>query len=310
MAYVPNGMLKLNYLDLFSGIGGFHLGLTQAGFQFTKQYHSEIDKYAEKIYSKRFPKSKALGSIESIPDIEKPDIVTFGSPCQDFSLAGKRAGLDGQRSNLIRPAISLIERYKPNVFIWENVEGTFSSNAGADFWAIIKTFANIGVYRLQWQLLNTAWILPQNRKRIYLVGTLGERSKPEIFPIREDDFLDRPTRKEKTEKVPCLEQTGFKGVSSERFYGLLQRPHGYNQNMNPKSLTLRGSSQQHNIFLRFGHGIRRFTPVEYERLQGFPDGWTEGISDSQRYRLLGNAVSIPIVKLVGEKILNFLQNES
>ena len=171
-------------LDLFSGIGGFSLGLDK---WVTKHYYSEIDKHAIAIYKHNFKESIYVGSVESIGDIERPNIITFGSPCQDFSIAGKRSGLEGSRSSLIQYALNTISKFRPDVFIWENVKGVFSSNDGADFWAIVKAFADIGGYRLEWQLLNTAWFLPQNRERIYLIGHLAEGSTRNIFPIGEDN---------------------------------------------------------------------------------------------------------------------------
>ena len=174
-------------LDLFSGIGGFHLGLEKAGFHFDKVMFSEIDKHAIANYKHNFKNAEYVGSVTTIKGstIPRPNVITFGSPCQDFSISGKRKGMDGQRSSLIKEAIRLIDETRPDVFIWENVKGTFSSNDGADFWAIIKAFADLGGYRLEWQLLNTTWFLPQNRERIYLVGHLAGRSKPGVFPIGE-----------------------------------------------------------------------------------------------------------------------------
>jgi len=180
-------------VDLFSGYGGFHLGLEQAGFKFTKTYFSEIDKHAIANYRYNFKDAEYVGSVTDVQQwrIERPNIITFGSPCQDFSLAGKRAGMDGERSSLITYAIDAIKRFRPDFFIWENVKGTFSSNNGADFWAIIQAFADIGGYRLEWQLLNTAWFLPQNRERIYLIGHLAKpgRSFRQVFPIGENEGL-------------------------------------------------------------------------------------------------------------------------
>lgn len=183
---------KINLVELFSGIGGFTLGLKNAGFEIENHYFSEIDKHAIANYKYNFPNAKYIGSVVDIRpnDIRKPTIITFGSPCQDFSLAGKRKGLEGERSSLIQYAIDLISNTRPDIFIWENVKGAFSSNNGADFWAILQAFANIGGYRLEWQLLNTKWFLPQNRERIYLVGHLAT-SKPgfgNVFPIGENDF--------------------------------------------------------------------------------------------------------------------------
>lgn len=177
--------MKINMLDLFSGIGGFSQGLTQAGFTIGEHYHAEIDKHANAIYRYQFPDATLLGDVQSVHgrDLERVHAITFGSPCQDLSIAGRREGIEGQRSGLFQEAIRLIDECRPEFFIWENVKGAFSTNAGADFWAIIKAFANLGRYRFEWQLLNTSWFLPQNRERIYLVGRLASGCRGDVFPI-------------------------------------------------------------------------------------------------------------------------------
>ena len=197
----------MKIIELFSGIGGFSLGFQRAGFQFTEHYFSEIDKSAIANYKYNFPNAKNLGDITTIQpaDIAGADIITFGSPCQDFSLAGRREVLKGNKSSLIKKAIALIAHVRPSLFIWENVKGAFSSNARADFWAIIQAFANLGGYRLEWQLLNTSWVLPQNRERIYLIGHLAGRSEPGVFPIEENDFSF--TKKKKYQFRPELSGT-------------------------------------------------------------------------------------------------------
>ena len=188
-------MKELVLLDLFSGIGGFHKGLADAGFRFRKVYFAEVDKYAIANYKYNYENAEHIGGVEAVltAGIERPDIITFGSPCQDFSMAGKRRGLDGERSSLIEHALSAIHHFRPSVFIWENVKGTFSSNAGADFWAIIKAFADIGGYGFEWQLVNTDWVLPQNRERIYLVGHLTAEfgNWQRVFPFEESAEADR-----------------------------------------------------------------------------------------------------------------------
>jgi len=189
----------IKLIELFSGIGGFSKGLADAGFNITEHYFSEIDKHAIANYKYNFPNAKHIGSVTDISgrNFSGIDIITFGSPCQDFSLAGKREGMDGKRSVLILEAIRLITELRPAVFIWENVKGAFSSNSGADFWGILQAFANIGGYRLEWQLLNTKWFLPQNRERIYLVGHLAgsERSFGNVFPIGENDGIPKSEEK-------------------------------------------------------------------------------------------------------------------
>lgn len=353
---------KINLLDLFSGIGGFHLGLEQAGFNLDWVGFSEIDKYAKQTYKKNFPNSKDLGDVSTIrhEDLPQIDIITFGSPCQDFSIAGKRAGLEGNRSSLVGEAIRLITDCKPRFFIWENVKGTFSSNDGADFWAIIKAFTDIGGYRLEWQLLNTRWFLPQNRERIYLVGCLGDGSRSKIFPIGEDGETHNGSKEgaeSKTELCTTistreggrkennfvivenkLNQIGTIGKDSEatRVYdttcartikdgggmgaktglyrvgaerGRYNNDGDIEQKLEIRndevSNTLTGVEKDNRVISE--KTIRRLTPTECERLQGFPDGWTEGQSDTQRYKQLGNAVTVNVVKAVGERIYKCLR---
>jgi DNA (cytosine-5)-methyltransferase 1 len=349
----------MRVLDLFSGIGGFHLGLERAGFEI-ESYFSEIDKYAIQVYQNNFKEAKYVGSITDVKQSNLPriDAITFGSPCQDFSLAGKRKGLDGSRSSLITEAIRLIDECRPSFFIWENVKGTFSSNNREDFAAILQAFANIGGYRLEWQLLNTKWFLPQNRERIYLVGYLGDGSRGQVFPIRESIDTDYTSR-EKGDTSSCLTATYGRGVAGGRQHievvsatskGYEEAKPGDSINLSvPTSKTRRGrvdkgvaqtlDTQCNQAVIYDGYNgqikdeditgtitqhcsrdgltngfkvirenkIRRLTPIECERLQGFPDNWTKfgtkgEISDSQRYKMCGNAVTVDVVKAVAERI--------
>ena len=151
----------MKLLDLFSGIGGFHLGLEQAGFEFDWVGFSDIDKYANKLYKRRFKDAEELGDITSIRPERLPDIdlITFGFPCQDLSIAGKRGGLQANRSSLFFEAMRIIRVKRPKNFIFENVKGLFSSNEGQDFDLVLRTIADSG-YDGGWQLLNTRWFLP------------------------------------------------------------------------------------------------------------------------------------------------------
>ena len=277
----------MKIIDLFSGIGGFSLGFQKVGYQFTEHYFSEIDKHAIANYKHNFPHAKYIGDITTLHggDFTDIDIITFGSPCVDFSLAGRRAGLKGAKSSLIEYAIALIAHIRPGIFIWENVKGAFSSNAGADFWAILKEFANIGGYRLEFQLLNTEWVLPQNRERIYLIGHLAGRSTPRVFPIGE---ITKDSSK-KTRNIYDYSRTILRGY---------------------KNSTSTGS------FIKTkDNKIRYLTEIECERLQGFPDNWTQygdydgvikPIAKTQRYMLIGNAVTVDIVELIAKR-LKFLE---
>jgi len=362
----------VNLLDLFSGIGGFHLGLERAGFEFDYVGFAEVDKYASAVYKYQFPIAEELGDVKSIrpENLPKIDIITFGSPCQDFSIAGKRAGAtEGTRSSLIWEAIRLITECKPRFFIWENVKGTFSSNNGADFWAIIQAFTNIGSYRLEWQLLNTRWFLPQNRERLYLVGYTGDRGGQSVFPIGESGAIsdNRKAKVASTLQHPGHSGGNYRGMTMIADYrideglrlrrnnisptltssknsetqissmspfvikeatkkGYAEAEVGDSINLSvPNSKTRRGrvgkgeaqtldtGMQQYTI----QSGIRRLTPVECMRLQGFPDNHNEfglldgkkvAISDTQRYKQAGNAVTVDVVEAVAKKIYAVLHD--
>jgi DNA (cytosine-5)-methyltransferase 1 len=154
--------MKINQLDLFSGIGGFHLGFERAGYEVTS-YFSEVDKHAIAVYKHQFPNSTYVGSVTDVRggDLPNIDLITFGSPCQDFSLAGKRKGMEGQRSSLILEAIRLIRECRPSVFVWENVKGTFSSNDGADFGQLSKPLPTLGVIDLNGNCLIQVGFYPK-----------------------------------------------------------------------------------------------------------------------------------------------------
>jgi DNA (cytosine-5)-methyltransferase 1 len=375
-------MKKINQLDLFSGIGGFHLGFERAGYKVTS-FFSEIDKHAIAVYKHQFKNSTYVGSVTDIRGEYLPsiDLITFGSPCQDFSLAGKRKGMGGERSSLILEAIRLIGECRPRVFIWENVKGTFSSNSGEDFSAILQEFANIGGYRLEWQLLNTSWFLPQNRERIYLVGysTTTKRNWRGVFPIGESNVIANGLARE-GQTSACITTSYHKGVNwdnqlikvksatsqgyeiTEQEIGDYRSDEGWRPRkdgncptlaararedgsgqplLKIKSATSQGYEEatsgdsinlsQPNSETRRGrvgkqkaqtletscnqavvesYRIRRLTPIECERLQGFPDNHTafgnydgevKPMSNTQRYKQCGNAVTVDVVQAVAEQ---------
>ena len=355
--------MKINQLDLFSGIGGFHLGFERAGYEM-QSYFSEIDQHAIAVYKHQFKDSKYVGAVRDVRGADLPniDLITFGSPCQDFSLAGRREGMEGERSVLILEAIRLIKECRPRAFVWENVKGTFSSNDGEDFAAILQAFADIGGYRLEWQLLNTSWFLPQNRERIYLVGysTTSRGDWKGVFPIGKStkqnnvvanqgvihpkiigytrDSEGKVTHRHLKDEAGTIHASTGAGGNTDQFvqlntkYNYKKVNETIEQNPNEfregeaRMMDLHNRKVQdispclvephHNAASLFnGYRIRRLTPIECERLQGFPDNHTEygnydgvikKMSNTQRYKQCGNAVTVDVVKAVAERMKDIL----
>ena len=319
-------MKKITVLDLFSGIGGFHKGFEKAGYK-VKTFFSEVDAHAIAVYKYNFKNSKYVGSVTDVQGSELPRInaITFGSPCQDFSLAGKRKGMGGEKSSLILEAIRLIKECRPDFFIWENVKGTFSSNNRQDFAAILQAFANIGGYRIEWQLLNTKWFLPQNRERVYLVGYAPGKSRGQVFPIGESLRQTDSIQRQYTNTITAKRRDGQGSYVIESKQHAQVKTNGNTNTLSSvqkDNYVVTGGLQKNAAVMTnetpamgMGGGhtpivnkIRRLTPIECERLQGFPDNWTqEGvngpISDTQRYKMCGNAVTVDVVEAVGKQIL-------
>jgi DNA (cytosine-5)-methyltransferase 1 len=205
----------MKFIDFFSGVGGFTKGLELAGHECIG--HCEFDKFAEASYrsmhtiteeqrmrlseldkkkrQKEILKSEYLNgewyardvrAVDST-NIPRVDCWTFGAPCQDFSIAGRRAGLNGERSSLVREIFRILEELKeedrPTWLIYENVKGMLSSNRGLDFLSIIIEMDRLG-YDLEWQNINSRWFVPQNRERVYVVGHYRGRSGKQVFPIK------------------------------------------------------------------------------------------------------------------------------
>nr|DAV16792.1 MAG TPA: Cytosine specific methyltransferase [Caudoviricetes sp.] len=202
---------ELTLGSLFDGSGGFPLGGMLAGI--TPLWASEIEPFAVRVTTKRLPRMKHYGDVSSLNGADLPpvDIITFGSPCQDMSIAGKRSGLDGSRSSLFYEAVRIIKEMRcatngkyPRFCVWENVPGAFSSNKGEDFRCVLESlcrvrdetvsvprcekWTNAGEiladgFSIAWRVLDAQyWGVPQRRKRIYLVADFdGECAGKVLF---------------------------------------------------------------------------------------------------------------------------------
>ena len=323
----------MKLLDLFSGIGGFHKGFEKAGFEFDWVGFSDIDKYASAVYKYRYPDAKELGDITSIrPERDLPDnidILCGGFPCQAFSVAGRRKGFEDTRGTLFFEIARILRHFRDTekpipYFVLENVKGLLSHDDGRTFAIIYRVLTDIG-YTIECQLLNTRWVLPQNRERIYIVGHFGRGSGCKVFPIGEDGKVhNNNSSRSKSETKLCGAITTGEGTRRESNFVKVKKlkqigvvgkdtiaTRIYDPSGISSTLTDGGGMGAKTGLYKVNKLIRRLTPVECMRLQGFPDDWNKkgmmdgkvvDMSDTQRYKQAGNAVSVPIVSMVAERI--------
>jgi len=304
--------LSINYLDLFSGCGGFRYGLEKAGANIGYEAHSDIDKYANITYKLKFQQSEALNDIKSIKPIQgkinghKINLITFGFPCQDVSVAGKGAGLKGSRSGLFYEATRLIRELKPEVFIFENVKGLFSHNEGKTFTDVLREIADIGLYDCEWQLLNTRWFLPQNRERVYFIGHIRGKSRQKVFPIIPSEKLCyKKSEGTFQEFSNCLTTRNAKSRLGADYTWVITPRRFENKRQNGSGLSTEScftltTQDRHGIFIN--NDVRELTPIECCRLHGFPDDWVSHLSDNQAYKQMGNTVSPVVTTKIFEKL--------
>jgi len=335
----------MQYFSLFSGVGGFEIGIERDYGIFNRHKEqgqsemvlervhiptsellqgtpscigfSEIDKYASSVLKYRFPNVPNYGDITKIDWSTVPDfdLLVGGSPCQDLSVAGKRAGLEGGRSGLFYDYLKALEVKKPQHFIWENVKGALSSNDGRDFAAIVNAFSEAG-YSLWWQVLNAKdFGVPQNRERIFIVGTRNGSPRGILFERREDgknlEFVGSASERDWAGDGKLLSRNSPQGsriYSAEGIMPTLAKATGGHGRVSGLVQNARPVIRQPLRFLKrnqkniegdyaftvdasqtsgvrefaneIGDRIRRLTPRECERLMSWPDDWTRyGIND-------------------------------
>ena len=310
---------------MFSGIGGFELGIQQSDINTELVGYAEIDKYAISIFKKQLKGVKNYGDATTIEPWRIPDfdLLVGGFPCQAFSVAGKQQGFNDTRGTLFFDIARVCAEKRPRYLVLENVKGLLSHDSGKTFQTILGVLADLG-YRVEWQVLNSKdFGVPQNRERVFIVGHLGERSGQEIFPLTGTSktfirkIIDYEVRPVLTPDRAKKRQNGrrFKNDGEPSFTLTGQDVHGVmlrqlnkaesqgNRIYDSSGLATTLASQAGGLGAKTGlyqidTQVRRLTPTECERLQGFPDGWTAGLSDTQRYKTLGNAVTVPVVTAV------------
>lgn len=319
---------NLSFIDLFSGIGGFHLAMQSYGVKCA--FASEWDKHAAQVYFNNFGIQPA-GDITKIDerDIPQHDILCAGFPCQAFSVSGNQKGFEDTRGTLFFDIARIAIYHQPKVLFLENVKNLTKHDKGRTFNVILKTLRDIG-YTVFFAVLNASrYGLPQNRKRLYIVGfhnSLGIKefdfpkpldtptsvaqileANPDILSIDRDDiqlYHNKLT-------LPRLFDEGIvfhnrpiqigivnKGGQGERIYDI-----------NGHGITLSayggGVGAKTGLFLT-KEGIRRLTPRECARLQGFPDNFVIDRNPNQAYKQFGNSVPVNVLREIVQNIFKKL----
>lgn len=269
--------------------------------------------------------------IQEVPTSAIPDhdLLVGGFPCQAFSIAGKRLGFNDTRGTLFFDIARILRAKKPRYFILENVKGLLSHDNGNTFKTIIATLVELG-YDLQWQVLNSKnFGVPQNRERVFIVGHIRGEPRPKVFPIGAGDENNTQQTQELRKQISNTLRTNYSnGKSNETYVGEIMTfgkfgQKGVNETLKknplikgePKALDVYNKKAQdvsptltephHNSIRVFdGMRIRRLTPLECLRLQGFPDDWFDvpGLSDTQKYKQAGNAVTVNVVYEVAKRL--------
>ncbi|HBF40454.1 MAG TPA: DNA cytosine methyltransferase [Anaerolineaceae bacterium] len=309
----------MKFGSLFSGIGGFDLGFERAGMGCFWQ--CEIDPKARQVL-KRHWDVPIYEDVKRITrqNTEAVDLICGGFPCQDVSIAGNRAGLAGKRSGLWFEFARIIELLGPKWVVVENVPGLLSSNRGRDFAVIIQWLAKCG-YGVSWRILDAQYFgVPQRRRRVFIVGSLGTGDSATVLFESESLYGNiaqgEPAGQEITEVLAGgAHPGGINGRDDKNWNFVIATGQGGAEIENDKSPTLSNDHEAPIIVNKRGEksgggrgglesiGVRRLSPVECARLQGFPDDWNDWLADSVRYRQYGNAVCVPVAEWIGKRIV-------
>lgn len=289
----------MKYFSIFSGIGGFELGIGQAIPNAKCVGFSEIDKWAISIYKRHFKDHKNYSDATKIIPKELPDFdcLVGGFPCQAFSVAGKRQGFRDTQGTLFFEIARIVRQKQPRLLVLENVKGLLSHDQGNSVHTIATTLDELG-YDIQWNVCNAKnHGVAQNRERIFIVGHLraSQQSARQIFPIRKSH---KKTTRISSHQAHTLTTRYGQALGCGSYIG---RTNEVVQLNHPVQIIGGGAKTINNK-------IRTLMPIECERLQGFPDNWTqfgcfgEGISDRQRYKACGNAVTVNVVAAIFGRI--------
>ena len=333
----------MRYVSIFSGVEAATLAWEPLGWE--PLAFAEVDRFPSAVLAERWPDVPNLGDVTEVKWNERFErgsvgLVVGGSPCQSFSVAGRRDGLDGA-SGLMWEWVRCVRELMPRWVVWENVPGALSSGHGEDFGCLLRSLDDLG-YGVVWRVLDAQFFgVAQRRRRVFLVGRLG--AEPPIEVLFEPDGLrrDHPTSREKREALAARAGRGAAVAGFKYSAGAGAGSIGYSPELSPTAtatcpapatvsldqtlcladdnakaaldldtcgtLKVCGSAPQVVRHMQ----IRRLTPLECERLQGFPDNHTRiswrgkpeaECPDGPRYKAIGNSMAVPVMRWIGERI--------
>jgi len=340
---------EMRYGSVCSGIEAATVAWHPLGWE--PAFFSEIDKFPRAVLAHHYPHVPCHGDFTTIKGDEYGpiDLLVAGTPCQSFSVSGPRGGLADDRGNLALEFLRLAQRTRPRWLVWENVPGVLSSFGGRDFGSIVGGMAELG-YGFAYRVLDAQYFgVPQRRRRVFLVAHLGDwrRAAAVLFERQSLSGHPAPSRQKKERIASCLgaspasngqspnvgngqgnvvEVAGTMTARGPYSLGKPEVENGYIQpwpaqvapTLNARFGDKQGQENQHalnggGLFVPVGTTmqVRRLTPVECERLQGFPDGYTaiplrgrpaSECPDGPRYKSLGNSMAVPVMSWIGHRI--------
>ena len=302
----------MNYISVCSGIEAASVAWGPLGWK--PVAFAEIEAFPSAVLTHHYPDVPNLGDISKVdwrPYHGTVDLVVGGTPCQSFSIAGRREGLDGA-SGLVHEYFRLLDEVRPRWFVWENVPGCFSSNKGTDFQSILREWDKLG-YHVAWRVLDAQFFgVPQRRRRIFAVGHLGDWRRPAKVLFERESLCRDTTKGGKARKSSAAPAESRTGVYTKQRIGeyadcgkastCSARDYKDATDLVVGTLAASGAGTQRLA-------ARRLTPTEAEFLQGFPRNYTDipwrgkdHAPDGPRYKALGNSMAVPCMRWIGERI--------
>ena len=299
---------SFKFIDLFAGIGGIRIPFEELGGECV--FSSEWDKFCQQTYEANFGEIPH-GDITEIDekDIPKHDLLVGGFPCQAFSQAGLKKGFKDTRGTMFFEIQRILDHHKPKAFLLENVKGLRGHDKGKTFKVIISILNELGYQTLESKVLNAKdFGLPQNRERIFIVGYKNHVNFQFPVPPMTETRVGSILNKRVAEKYTISDKMWKSAKRRKENY----RKKGYGFGF---SLFNRDSKYTSTISARYykdgaeiwidqkNKNPRKLTPDEARKLQGFPDGFKIPVSDGQAYKQFGNAVPVPVIRAIAEKMV-------